>query len=218
MTDPTNPFWGQQPGPGFGTGTGADVNRLHDYDDVDIGGLSHHHTLGILSGQSSPGDHKHDGKTSAKIGLITRVSSNTAQTATGTATGSENQDTGIGVVAFNPINTAIYLIRYKGRIRADLGVQLSADVFIKWAVAPATPTAASPALEGVSDSIETAGGGGARAFSCEGLITIPTDLAVAKYNLACFYKKTGGAAAGTVNVDQTAGSRRQLSIRLDGWS
>lgn len=62
--DPTNPFWGQPKSPGFGTGSGADVNRLHDYDDVDNSLLSHHHTLGSLPGQASPGDHIHDGRTS----------------------------------------------------------------------------------------------------------------------------------------------------------
>lgn len=53
---------------GFGVpGSGSDVNRLHDQDDLDIGQLSHHHSLGINSGQSSPGDHTHDGRTSKKL-------------------------------------------------------------------------------------------------------------------------------------------------------
>lgn len=53
---------------GFGTGQGGtDVNRMHDYDDIDISILSHHHSLGIRAGQASPGDHIHDDKTSKKL-------------------------------------------------------------------------------------------------------------------------------------------------------
>lgn len=73
----TNPFNAQ--GPGFGVpGSGSqDVNRLHDYDDIDVGTLSHHHSLGILSGQASPGDHIHDGKVSKKLGSVSIVSETT---------------------------------------------------------------------------------------------------------------------------------------------
>jgi hypothetical protein len=54
--------------PSFGTpGSANDVNRMHDYDDLDLTVLSHHHTLGIAGNQSSPGDHIHDAKTSKKI-------------------------------------------------------------------------------------------------------------------------------------------------------
>ena len=50
-------------GIGFGVpgGGNQDVNRFHDYDDLDIGILSHHHTLGIQSSQASPGNHRHTG-------------------------------------------------------------------------------------------------------------------------------------------------------------
>lgn len=39
----------------------SEVNRFHDNDDIDLTILSHHHTLGISSTQSSPGSHKHKG-------------------------------------------------------------------------------------------------------------------------------------------------------------
>lgn len=56
--------------PGFGIpGGGADVNRMHDYDDLDVSPLSHHHSLGIQPGQATAGDHIHDGKLSKKISM-----------------------------------------------------------------------------------------------------------------------------------------------------
>lgn len=67
MTSPDD-----QVGIGFGVpGSGnQDVNRLHDYDDMDIGVLSHHHSLGIFPGQASPGDHIHDGKQSKLLAAV----------------------------------------------------------------------------------------------------------------------------------------------------
>lgn len=55
--------------PGFGVPGGGDidVNRLHDRDDLDVTFLSHHHTLGKLPTQASPGDHIHNGKTSSNL-------------------------------------------------------------------------------------------------------------------------------------------------------
>lgn len=46
----------------------AAVNKFHGRDDVDKSAFAHHHTLGPKSGQASPGNHVHDGKTSKKIG------------------------------------------------------------------------------------------------------------------------------------------------------
>lgn len=44
------------------------VNKAHTNSDVDSAVTAQHHTLGIQHGQGSPGDHKHDGKSSKKIG------------------------------------------------------------------------------------------------------------------------------------------------------
>lgn len=54
MTEPTPPS--------------STVNKFHSNSDVDTATTSQHHTLGILHTQSSPGDHKHDGKSSKKLG------------------------------------------------------------------------------------------------------------------------------------------------------
>lgn len=55
-------------------GTGdIDTNLLHQRDDVDNNLFSHHHTLGIRSGQSSPGDHIHDNRTSKQL-LLNAIS------------------------------------------------------------------------------------------------------------------------------------------------
>ena len=45
------------------------VKDFHLNSDVDQNAISQHHTLGPLANQASPGDHIHDGKTSAKIEL-----------------------------------------------------------------------------------------------------------------------------------------------------
>lgn len=46
----------------------AAVNKLHANSDVDSAVTGQHHTLGIQHNQASPGDHKHDGKSSRRIG------------------------------------------------------------------------------------------------------------------------------------------------------
>lgn len=50
------------------TPTPTEVSKFHSNSDVDSATTSQHHTLGIKNGQASPGDHKHDGKSSKKIG------------------------------------------------------------------------------------------------------------------------------------------------------
>lgn len=50
------------------------VNDLHALDDVDVGPLSHHHSLGIGSGQSSPGNHSHNGRDSVTLTPATAAS------------------------------------------------------------------------------------------------------------------------------------------------
>jgi len=42
--------------------TPAEVKAFHDRSDRDSGIAAEHHTLGAKRGQSSPGDHIHDGK------------------------------------------------------------------------------------------------------------------------------------------------------------
>jgi hypothetical protein len=48
--------------------TSQEVSRAHTNSDVDSSVTAQHHTLGILHTQSSPGDHKHEGKSSKLIG------------------------------------------------------------------------------------------------------------------------------------------------------
>lgn len=43
------------------------VAKFHEKDDVDASQQSHHHTLGPRNGQSSPGDHNHNGKNSKRL-------------------------------------------------------------------------------------------------------------------------------------------------------
>lgn len=50
------------------TPSSQESNKQHTNADTDTGVTSIHHTLGIQHNQASPGDHKHDGKTSKKIG------------------------------------------------------------------------------------------------------------------------------------------------------
>lgn len=45
-----------------------DSAKAHVNSDVDAAVTSQHHTLGIAHNQSSPGDHKHDGHSSKRIG------------------------------------------------------------------------------------------------------------------------------------------------------
>lgn len=58
------------------------VNKIHSNSDVDSATTSQHHTLGIQHNQSSPGDHKHDGKSSKKIGKGINASFPTTASAT----------------------------------------------------------------------------------------------------------------------------------------
>lgn len=44
------------------------INKLHANSDVNTSVTAQHHTLGIEHNQASPGDHKHDGKSSKRIG------------------------------------------------------------------------------------------------------------------------------------------------------
>lgn len=50
--------------------TSQQVNNSHAQSDVDSSPQSQHHTLGTNRGQSSPGDHIHDGITSKKLGPL----------------------------------------------------------------------------------------------------------------------------------------------------
>lgn len=51
-----------------GTATPSEVSKFHANSDVDSAITAQHHTLGIQHNQSAPGDHKHDGGTSKRIG------------------------------------------------------------------------------------------------------------------------------------------------------
>lgn len=44
------------------------VSKFHTNSDVDSSVVAQHHTLGIQHNQASPGDHKHDGKSSKLLG------------------------------------------------------------------------------------------------------------------------------------------------------
>lgn len=46
----------------------VEVTKAHTNSDVDTSVTSQHHTLGISHNQASPGDHKHDGKSSKSLG------------------------------------------------------------------------------------------------------------------------------------------------------
>jgi len=46
----------------------SEVTKFHSNSDVDSASTSQHHTLGIQHNQASPGDHKHDGKSSRRLG------------------------------------------------------------------------------------------------------------------------------------------------------
>jgi hypothetical protein len=48
--------------------TPEEVNKLHANSDLDASTVAQHHTTGFGHNQASPGDHRHDGKTSKKIG------------------------------------------------------------------------------------------------------------------------------------------------------
>ena len=46
----------------------VEVTKVHTNSDVDSAVTAQHHTTGISHNQASPGDHKHDGKSSKRIG------------------------------------------------------------------------------------------------------------------------------------------------------
>lgn len=46
----------------------AESNKAHTNSDLNTSPVAQHHSLGIEHSQASPGDHKHDGKSSKKIG------------------------------------------------------------------------------------------------------------------------------------------------------
>ena len=58
------------------------VKDFHLNSDVDQNAISQHHTLGPLANQASPGDHIHDGKTSAKLKLSDITNDNASITFT----------------------------------------------------------------------------------------------------------------------------------------
>ena len=213
MSNPLNPYWIQKEETGFGTGAGSDINRLHDYDDLDSSILAHHHTLGGTSTQASAGNHTHNGIDSPKIGLLSRVSSSSALAAA--ATGTELKDTGIGDVIWQPVNKGIYAFKYKGRSVAATAIE-SGDLILRYAVYPASPTNISTQLDAISiPALSGVGGAFSLGLTFDAFVICPDDVAPGKYNVAVFYKGTSGT--GTIVMNQSAGSRRQFSIRLDGW-
>ena len=56
MTTPTGPV------------SSEESRKAHANSDLDGSVTAHHHSLGIGHNQASPGDHKHDGKSSKRIG------------------------------------------------------------------------------------------------------------------------------------------------------
>jgi hypothetical protein len=46
----------------------AEVGKFHNNSDSDSAVTAQHHTLGIQHNQASPGDHKHDGHSSKRVG------------------------------------------------------------------------------------------------------------------------------------------------------
>jgi hypothetical protein len=65
------------------------VKDFHLNSDVDQNAISQHHTLGPLANQASPGDHVHDGKTSAKLELSNLTSSSIPFTVVKGTTGTQ---------------------------------------------------------------------------------------------------------------------------------
>lgn len=215
MSNPNDPFWNQPASPSFGTGQGSDVNRLHDYDDVDIGVLSHHHTLGPLNGQAASGNHSHNGVDSVKLGLQIRKSTTSALATAGV--GVELKDTGIGDTKFTPINKGIYIFKYKGRVAAS-AVPTSQDIKIRYDLFPNSPSNTSPPLEAITIPLTVAAGGGSHFFVCEGYVICPDDLAAGvSFNFAAFYNLVQGPVGSLLTVAQSASSRRQFTITLDGF-
>jgi hypothetical protein len=67
MTSPT-PSPNSNYNPANPMATPQEVNKFHGNSDVDSSINAQHHTMGIEHNQASPGDHKHDGKSSKRIG------------------------------------------------------------------------------------------------------------------------------------------------------
>lgn len=202
-------------GPNFGVPGSSDINRMHDYDDLDLSVLAHHHSLGSLPSQAAPGDHKHDGKTSQKLGLLVRKSS-TSVLAT-CAIGAELKDTGIGDIPFTPVSGGIYIFKYKARAACSVPPD-SNDMKIRYNISPTSPTNTAPLLEAITVPINVAGGGGSSFFVCEGYVICPDDLAAgANFIFAPFYNHVQGGVGSVLTVAQSAGSRRQFTITLDGF-
>ena len=65
---PQDPFGPIKSEKGSVSPTPQEVKAFHDRSDRDSGIAAEHHTLGAKRGQSSPGDHIHDGKGCRKIG------------------------------------------------------------------------------------------------------------------------------------------------------
>jgi hypothetical protein len=202
-------------GPNFGIPGSSDINRMHDYDDLDISSLSHHHSLGLQAAQASPGDHKHDGKTSQKLGLLVRKSSTSALA--NCAIGAELKDTGIGDTTFTPVNGGIYIFKYKARVQCST-VPASVDIIMRHDLAPTSPTNTSVPFEAVTIPLNVAGGGGSSFMVCEGYQICPDDLAAGvTFTFAVFYKLVQAPVGGVLSVAQSANSRRQFTITLDGF-
>ena len=66
-TIPGDPFGTRKEAKSDGELPPREVARLHRNADTDSSQQASHHTLGIKHDQASPGDHKHDGKSSRRI-------------------------------------------------------------------------------------------------------------------------------------------------------
>jgi chemotaxis response regulator CheB len=66
-TIPGDPFGTQKEAKSNTAPDPSVVKRAHERADTDSSSQAIHHTLGIKNGQSSPGDHKHDGKSSKRL-------------------------------------------------------------------------------------------------------------------------------------------------------
>ena len=64
---PGDPFGGRKEAVTKESITPREVAKIHDRSDLDSSQQAQHHTLGIKHDQASPGDHKHDGKSSRKL-------------------------------------------------------------------------------------------------------------------------------------------------------
>ena len=110
----------QQPGFGVPGSSDTDINRLHDYDDRDSSILAHHHTLGILPTQSSPGDHIHDGKTSKT--LLAAPKGELAYTAVSTASGA------ITILADVPNYTISFILTSTRKIKITVSALCTSTI------------------------------------------------------------------------------------------